>query len=738
MTNHTQPHPNGRALELLPTSQWDADKKSKVLLVAINTPGYYSLPVRILSLRAMTDNAIRQRYDVRFIEWENPLYARTDKADLEDLAAFINATEPLVVGFSMNIWNREACRQIAGDIKAGRPECCIIAGGQEVTNSVIDYLEAIPELDYIIDGEGERPFIEFLDALNPTSNRLPNPEKVSGLHYRSTIGSAFTGPAHVLQDLDDNPSIILAGMAPANEKDRLGVLLESSRGCPFRCSFCFEGAKREKLRSASVTRLCREIDHMVAAGSRYFHVMDPILCNNNLDRLAGLAAHFKKIRQQHGHLSISVETYADQITQSVAEHLQEFTMLDIGLQSTNPQTLQAIRRHFDKPKFIAGVERVNRAGTRTNIYLILGLPYETAASFFDGIQFATGCRPTQIFINELLLLNGTELRQRAQEYDYIFDPQPPYTVYGSKWLSPDLVILLKTIAKNIEHRYNLSNRNFAVPTPWQPTENRDDFHFEQTVLHSRCSLACSECRMAGGRPQAASGNSQSNTKQQPPVYEKAHNTNIDIVCGDDIPIAAIVQTAAQFKLAGALRIRLSTPAALFSQPQAAEKLINAGIYYFRTFLPAEDSPHRSAFDRAMGYFKAIRHHKLQIAGRKMSPHVEICMNGRFETLDQQLETAAKLGADYANLVSIADTVKPGDVAPPASDPHSQSCKTQRYKALINAAFKNHFAVKLSQSAAAAVFSESDGIQHILTSMDQMKMIYKEDKPPCWVSTSTAG
>ena len=726
MTNHHPSIPEGLTLELSPASAWESDDRRRVLLVAVNVPGYYSLPVRLLSLRAMSDAAIREQYDVRYIECETvPHTNGRTTPSLDEMAAFITSVAPKVVGFSMNIWNRDACRQLAEKIKSKHPDCCILVGGQETTNSVIDYLATTPAFDYLIDGEGERPFIEFLEALDPISNRIPVPEQVSGLHYRLANSTGFSGRANVLANLDDNPSIILADLAPGRDKNRLGILLESSRGCPFHCSFCFEGAKREKLRTASVARLSQEIDHMVARGTRYFHVMDPILCNSNLDHLADLAVQFKRIRQQHGYLSISVETYADQITEEIAGHLKEFTIFDIGLQSINPETLQAIHRRFDKQKFIAGLQRLNKTGNQTNIYLILGLPYETATTFLEGVRFALSCRPTQIFINELLLLNGTELRQRAVEYGYDFDPKPPYTVFANHWLSIDQANLLKTFAKDIEHRYNLSNMNFATRTPWRPTENRDDFQYDRMLLKSSCSQACPGCIWAADPP--------NRVNVPEPDFNQAKNANVELTCGDDIPIATIVHTAAQCKLAGALRIKLCAPPALFNQPQAIEQLRQAGVYLFKTFLPGDGSFGPEEYEDMLQGFQKIRHHQVLIADRKLSLHTEICMTGQHQSLDEQLQTAAKLGADYANLVSIAE-IK-GNNGPEGKKSDSYC---HRWAEMVSTAYRHRFAVKLPETAAKALFSASEDIQGIMTSLDQVGMIYKNDMPPCWASSAKAG
>lgn len=706
-------------LELSPDDTWEADPLHiKGLLVAINIPGYYSLPVRILSLRAMTDKALCEKVDIRFIEWNNPKYlvGRTT-LEIADMIETISGFAPDILGFSMNIWNRDACIEVARTIKNNHPDTCILVGGQEVTNSVVDYLATVSAFDYLIDGEGELPFIDFLHAFDHQTKRLGDPQVVAGLHYRNNGATGFTGPGRYLSHLDENGSIVLADLVPVNEKNKLGVLLESSRGCPNRCGFCFEGAKREKIRLASTDRLGAEAAYMAAKGARYFHVMDPILCNSNVSRLSGLSGHFKRLKAVCGHLFISVETYADQITDAVAEHLGEFSMLDIGLQSTHPPTLAAIHRKFNMQRFTTGIERIRKYGSTINIYLILGLPHETAASFFDGLFFAMRCRPTQIFINELLLLNGTDLRRRAVEFAYGFDPEPPYTVYETSRISKSELKWLKIIAKNIEHRYNLNNCILSAPTPFRPTMNGFDRNYKKIVLGGPCQQACRGCRL-GDRVR-----STVNKTQLPDFLDPQANANIELVCGDGISIATIVHAAAQARLAGALRVKLTAPFSLFAKPQVAHRLVNTGIYFFKTYFKAGDPAEKREFETSMQDFRLTCKRGMQSAGHHVFPHLEIVLLKGNADDTMLVETATVLGTQYASIVEISEfnlnTAKNGcqslnDLLRPA----------------IEAGLKHRFMVTLPGPVTATLFADNDDPDGIMAALNQLGIISRTTGRPC--------
>jgi len=286
---------------------------------------------------------ISERFDIRFIEVD------VDE-NLNDLSQTVCSLMPDIIGLTVNIWNRNPCFELAELLKKQLPETAIVVGGQEVTRSVIDYLTMVPQIDYIIDGEGEIPFMQFLGNWVPSTKKLQNPENVSGLHYRDNDKIKHTGPAQLIKSLDDIPSPITSGLVPVSEKQELGVLLEGSRCCPFRCSFCFEGAKKDRVRTASVKKLIKEIKYMKRLGATYFHIMDPILCHNRPEHLKVLTDFIKSLSNENVKIDFSVEAYAESITEEVAKNLAACSIIDIGLQTINPPTLKAIHRRYSGTK----------------------------------------------------------------------------------------------------------------------------------------------------------------------------------------------------------------------------------------------------------------------------------------------------------------------------------------------------------------------------------------------------
>ncbi|MEZ4599671.1 MAG: radical SAM protein [Syntrophotaleaceae bacterium] len=636
-------------LELDPTQpNWaKASGKHRLLLVAINMPGYYSLPVRILALLGHQTEELLDRYDCRYVEIDNT-------QPLEPLLQCILQWQPELVAFSINIWNRDHCITLARQLRRHNPGITLLGGGQEVTGSVYSFFSVAPEFDYLIEGEGELPFLQFLREWTP-GQKLRQPEAVSGLRYRATGEERFTRPAEVVASLDEIPSAILAGLVPTTQRNLLGVMLEGSRGCPFRCSFCFEGAKRDSVRTASIQRLRDEVAFMVARGARYFHIMDAILCNSDPTRLQGLHEVFYQVKQQIPGSVTSVEVYADRVTDEMAQYLSTFSIIDLGLQSTNPATARAIHRPFSQEKYRQGVERLRRTGSTFNIYLICGLPYETFTSFLRGIRFVLDEKPTRLFINELCLLNGTELRRRADEYGYQYDQRPPYLVNGTTWMPPFILTMAQVLAKVLERHYNLSARSIHSTAPWLPKYPRHEAGRKRLSLQEGCSHGCPGCGNNLVEP-------QQNRNLAAALLQEAADCDVDVLAGDGVARGrSLLQLAGQLQLSATARNRLIAPLDTFDDPAWLDPLVHRGFWHFKTFLTlnSEDlSAERVLLDKISSFDRSI-----QLAGyAAIRPHLEVVLYPGTASPQAYRAMVAELARRNVTVVTVPEALPTADGA----------------------------------------------------------------------------
>ncbi len=547
--------------------------RRRVLLVALNMPGYYSLAVRLLALVVAQDSTLAAQMDIRYVEADNSV-------DIARFAERLAGWQPDLIAWTVNIWNRMPVEALLRRLRPILPQTLFLFGGQEVTNSAVDFLGLLPELDYIIEGEGELAFTQFLHAwLHSEGSELADPATVSGLRFRKQGQSELTRPADLVRELDNLPSVILAGLVQPDQRNLLGVMLEGSRGCPNRCSFCFEGGRKGAVRSASVGRLAQEAAFMAAQGAGYFHILDPILCNSNPARLRELSAVLADLQERNPRTVISVEIYAHQVSEELAACLKSCTIVDVGLQSTHQATARAIHRAWQPQRFKAGLARLRAAEVPFNIYLICGLPEETLATYMQGLVDIMAEQPTRIFCNELCLLNGTELRHRALEYGYHFDQNPPYRAWSNRWMSRSDFLLAQAASKVVEKYYNLSSRAIYTKAPWLPGYAPEYGGLARISLISPCSRQCQGCIQG----QATATGMPLGLAQ---VLAELEDDDVEIVAGNGVDREALVQLIGRLQLHAPARLRLVGPPELFHDADWVQRLVQRGVWHFRSFAEA--------------------------------------------------------------------------------------------------------------------------------------------------------
>jgi radical SAM superfamily enzyme YgiQ (UPF0313 family) len=391
----------------------------KVVLVALNSPGYQSLALGYVRAYAQSDERLKGR--VAFQTFDLAV-----DVDPWWIAYRVLPLEPDVVGISVTCWNARQVFDLCRVIRAASPRTKIVLGGPEVGPIAEDVLEAHSEVDVIVRGEGEITFAEVLYALT----RGRDVSRVEGVTLRRSDGFVVSAPDRALvADLDSLPSPYLAGvMSPVDG----GAYLETYRGCPHRCGYCFEGKGYGRVRSFSRERVEAEIEALAGScGVSSFSFIDPVF-NLTDDRLAwlstALAPHAARGLRLH-----TVEVDIERVDDDAAALLKRAGVctVETGPQSIGAAALAECRRSFDPERFSAGVVALKRAGISVECDLIVGLPGDSVEGFFDGLRFCLDLDPGKVQTSTLHVLPGTDLWARAPELGLLFDPQPPHEIIAT-------------------------------------------------------------------------------------------------------------------------------------------------------------------------------------------------------------------------------------------------------------------------------------------------------------------
>jgi len=397
-------------------------KPLAVALVGVNTVGYRSLALDYLQTSALADPRLdialtRFDVDVSLDAWWTAYRVLT------------LAPKPDVVALPVFCWTArhvfDACRLV----KAASPETTIVVGGPEVGPIAEEVLAQQWSVDIVVRGEGEFTFPEILHSLS----RGGDVSGIPGVTARSGGKIVPGDEPRLLDELDSLPSPFTAGLPIATDGS---AYVETYRGCPHRCSYCFEGKGSSRIRSFSWERIESDINAVASVpGMKAFSFIDPVfnLTRDRLGRLSEiLAPHAKRGLRLHT-IEVDIERVdAEQAALLVAAGV---VSVESGPQTVGAAALAECRRSFDPGRFTAGVEACRAAGISVECDLIVGLPGDTLEDVLDGIDFAISLDPGRVQLSTLHVLPGTDLWERATELGLRFDLEPPHEVISTPQLS---------------------------------------------------------------------------------------------------------------------------------------------------------------------------------------------------------------------------------------------------------------------------------------------------------------
>ena len=354
-----------------------------------------------------------------------------------------------VLGFACYIWNIEMTLHVVDMVKAVRPDIKIVLGGPEVSFTADELLERCPNIDYIVQGEGEEAFHALVTALQLGNDGLnPVIPGVRGRRNGSILGSA---EAVEIRDLSTIPF-------PYTEEDMDDlehkiIYYESSRGCPFSCQYCLSGNKNT-VRFFPQERTLEELQWFIDHGVKQVKFVD---------RTFNCAPHHHRPLMEfmrdsdtdmNFHLEMEPELMTEWETNILCETPPGRIQIEVGVQSTHKKTLDAINRYNDWPYIQKSIRPIIQAGrTHVHMDLIVGLPHEDFNRFGQSFNDLFSLQPHALQIGFLKLLKGSGVR-RMREYKYVADPLAPYEVLSTHVLPYDDVRFLKYLEDVFERFYN--------------------------------------------------------------------------------------------------------------------------------------------------------------------------------------------------------------------------------------------------------------------------------------------
>jgi radical SAM superfamily enzyme YgiQ (UPF0313 family) len=402
---------------------YESSSPVRTVLVGLNSPGYQSLALGYLRAFAQADNRLAGRVAFQTLDL-------TVDIDPWWVAYRVLELEPDVIGLSATCWNARSVFEVCRIVKQARPQTLVVLGGPEVGPIAGAVLESHGEVDVVVRGEGEATFAELMYAVT-RGRRI---ERVEGVSMRTADGSVVSAEDRpLIANLDSIPSPYLTGVMTAVNG---GAYIETYRGCPHQCGYCFEGKGYGRIRRFSDARVAEEIDVLAnTSGVHSFSFIDPVF-NLTLERLEWLAARLAP-HAARGLRLHTVEVDIERIDDVQADLLAAAGVVSVetGPQSIGADALATCRRAFNAERFVRGVEALKRARIRVECDLIVGLPGDTVEDFFAGIEFCLDLDPGMVQTSTLHVLPGTDLYDRADELGLRFDPEPPHEIVSTSTIS---------------------------------------------------------------------------------------------------------------------------------------------------------------------------------------------------------------------------------------------------------------------------------------------------------------
>ena len=416
-----------------------------IVLTAINAK-YIHSNLAVYSLRAYA-----KAYKDEIMIAEYTINQQTD-----DILTDLYKKKPNVLCFSCYIWNLNYVEELVREIKKIFPQLPIWLGGPEVSYDAKDVLQRLPEVTGVMFGEGEATFLELTEFYHGEKSSLA---EIEGIAYRTENGEICENAWRKTIDLSTVP-FVYHDMADFKNKI---IYYESSRGCPFSCSYCLSSVEK-CLRFRDLELVKKELQFFIDEEVPQVKFVDRTFnCNHKhaMEIWRYLVEHDKGITNFH--FEVAADLLNEEELQLIETMRPGLIQLEIGVQSTNEKTIREIKRTM---KFSEVARIVNRINQRGNVHqhldLIAGLPYEGFESFKKSFDDVYRLHPEQLQLGFLKVLKGSYMEEMKESYGLVYKSRPPYEVLYTNWLSYEEVLTLKMVEEMVEVYYNSGQFTYTL------------------------------------------------------------------------------------------------------------------------------------------------------------------------------------------------------------------------------------------------------------------------------------
>lgn len=432
----------------------------KILLTAINAK-YIHSNLAVYNLRAYAAYYAKGMTASDTVE----IGEYTINNQMEDILEGIYKAKPDVLMFSCYIWNIAYVEELAEEFHKLRPEVPIWVGGPEVSYETESFLRCHPQITGVMIGEGEKTFCELAEYYAgeirsnkeakeikeiQTIKQSVNLGEIAGIAYRNEEEIVFTAPREML-DLSDIP---FCYDEAGDFKNRI-IYYESSRGCPFSCSYCLSSVEKQ-LRFRNTELVKKELQFFIDREVPQVKFVDRTFnCNHAhaMEIWSYIKEHDNGITNFH--FEISADLLKEEELALIGTMRPGLIQLEIGVQSTNGATIKEIHRTMQLERLKEVVREVQKhENIHEHLDLIAGLPFEDYDIFAKSFDEIYELRPNQLQLGFLKVLKGSYMYEHAKEYEIAYHSRPPYEVLKTKWLPYDDVLKIRQVEEMLEVYYN--------------------------------------------------------------------------------------------------------------------------------------------------------------------------------------------------------------------------------------------------------------------------------------------